>query len=143
MSPYDHPLFQSVYIFVDSGYTIFVVEGELPPCEADQLLTLVPLQIDKQMSKKSPPESGKHHSKSVGGPSREKQRSSTNDDEFALELATALSASMSTQTRVKDQKDELDITVATALSESLQGEYIHVATHNYALLATCTVHYYY
>jgi hypothetical protein len=128
VSPHGHPLFQSVHVFVDLGYTIFVVEGELPPCEADQLLTLVPLQTDKQMSKKSPPESGKHHSKSIGGPSREKQRSSTNDDEFALELATALSASMSTQTRVKDQKDQFDITVATALSESLQGEYYYSYT---------------
>ena len=110
--------------FVDAGYTIFVVEGDLPPCEADQLLTLVPLQTDQCTSKKSPPESRGHHSKSIGGPYRGKQRSTTKDDndEFALELATALSASMSTQTKIEGQKDEFDITMATALSESLQGD---------------------
>ena len=112
--------------FVDAGYTIFVVEGDLPPCEADQLLTLVPLQTDQHTSKKNPPESRGHHSKSVGGPSRGKQRSTTkdDDDEFALELATALSASMSSQTKVEGQKDEFDITMATALSESLQGDFL-------------------
>ena len=43
--------------FVDAGYTIFAVEGDLPPCEADQLLTLVLLQTDQRTSKKSPLES--------------------------------------------------------------------------------------
>ena len=109
--------------FVDEGYTIFVIEGDLPPCEADQLLTLVPIQADKRTPQKKPPESGGHHSKSIAGPSREKQRSSrSDDDEFALELATALSASMTTHTTIRDQEDEFDITMATALSESLQGE---------------------
>ena len=108
---------------VDAGYTIFVVEGDLPPCEADQLLTLVPIQADKHASKKKPSESGGHHSKSTAGPLREKQKSSTSDDDaFALELATALSASMMTHTTVKGQEDEFDLTMATALSESLQGE---------------------
>ena len=118
-----HMLLHMFMNFINAGYTIFVVEGDLPPCEADQLLTLVPIQAGKHTSKKQPPDSGGHHSKSTAGPSREKQRSSTSDDDtFALELATALSASMTTHSTIKGQEDEFDLTMATALSESLQGE---------------------
>ena len=109
-----------------------MVEGDLPPCEADQLLMLVPIQADQHsIMKKKPPESGGLDSKSIAGPSREKQRPSTGDEDvFALELATALSASMTTHTGNKGQEDEFDITMAAALSESLQGK----------LLCTCYWH---
>ena len=100
-----------------------MIEGDLPPCEADQLLTLVPIQTDKHTSKKNPSQSGGYHSKSAAGPSREKRRSNSSDDEFSFELAAALSASMTTHTKVKDQ-EEFDITMASALSESMRGEYI-------------------
>ena len=111
---------------IDAGYTIFVVEGELPPCEADQLLSLVPIQTDTHTSKKKPSESGGHYSKSIASSSREKHRSD-DEDTFALELATALSASMTADTNIKHHDEHFDITIATALS--MQGElgYIHGA----------------
>ena len=109
--------------FPDVGYTIFVIEGDLPTCEADQLLTLAPIQADKHTSIKKPPQFAGYHSDSSAGPSRKKQRSNNDDDEFAVELATALSASMATHTQVKGQDEEFDVTIATALSESMRGKY--------------------
>lgn len=115
MSPF---LKKKLLLCTSAGYTIFVIEGDLPPCEADQLLSLVPIQSDKDATKRKPLKSREHHSKSTS--SREKQ-SSKNDDNFAFELATALSASMVSQSDSKHQDD--DLSMATALSESMQGRY--------------------
>ena len=114
----------------NAGYTIFVVEGDLPPCEADQLLMLVLIQADQRsITKKKPPESGGLVQNPLLAPrERERRRPSTGDEDvFTLELATALSASMTTHTGIKGQEDEFDITMAAAL---LQGE----------LLCTCYWH---
>ena len=129
------------------GYTIFVVEGDLPQCEADDLLSLVPIEPQKQSpTSKLPPTSrrggfGGHHSKSSAAPSKTHEgvvrsgRGHRGDDEdsYALDLAKALSVSMAGE--VKDQQsldedEQFDISMASALSESLQGE----------ITTTCTLY---
>lgn len=41
-------------LFFLIGYSIFVVTGELPSCEANELLTLVPIQTPSKTTKPSP-----------------------------------------------------------------------------------------
>ena len=113
------------------GYTIFAVEGELPACEADQLLSLVPIETQPRQSKSTPLSSAKA-SGSTGKPSKAVTKSSgggrkkdaDDDDLYTLELAKALSVSMGTPTDEfkGDEDEEFDMNMAAALSQSIQGE---------------------
>lgn len=67
------------------GYSIFVVTGIFPSCEADELLTLIPIEhpLSKGTSSHTPsikPSSSQHHDEE--------------DDSEDLSLAMAISASM-------------------------------------------------
>ena len=75
---HNHPLFPHAFVknFIDAGYTIFVVKGDLSPC----------------------------------------------DDAFALELATVLSARMTTHTTVKGLTSPWQ-------RKSLKGEHLYVHVH--------------
>ena len=115
------------------------MEGELPPCEAHDLLSLVPVEPQKQSpTNKQPPTSrrggsGGHHSKSSAAPSRAREgvvgsgRGNRHDEEdsYALDLAKALSVSMAGEVKGQahlGEDEQFDISMASALSESLQGE---------------------
>ena len=116
-----------------------MVEGDLPPCEADHLLSLVPIQPQKHSpSSKQPPISRRggsrgHHSKSSAAPSRIRDgvvgggRGHCDDEEgsCALDLAKALSVSMAREVKGQPclaEDKQFDISMALAMSESLQGE---------------------
>ena len=85
------------------GYSIFVVEGLLPPCEADQLLTLVP--VEPEPTTASPTPGGQPSCADC--PSKRGRTSEVDDEDesFALDLATAMSASLVTTT-VTSQEPE-------------------------------------
>ena len=68
------------------GYSIFVVRGELPSCEADQLLQVIVLDAAGDETKT-------HKGKSTSSSGNTVDQSSA-DDTFDLELATAISASL-------------------------------------------------
>lgn len=60
------------------GYSIFVVTGNFPACEADELLTLIPLDTDHTT----------HTNKT-------QKQEPNSDEEYEMELAQAISASLS------------------------------------------------
>lgn len=119
-----------------AGYTIFVVEGDLPPCEADQLLSLIPIQTKKSPPSKLAPSSSKAFSspggdcsKSSLGPSKPtgggRGHEDDEEDSYALDLAKALSVSMAGEVKGQPglpEDEQYDINIASALSESMQGE---------------------
>ena len=75
-----------------SGYTIFVVEGSLPACEADQLLSLV--SIHPPSSSSLPGPSPSYQPSHLIGRQMDTQKEQEEEEGFALDLATAMSASM-------------------------------------------------
>ena len=108
------------------------MEGSLPPSEADQLLSLVPIDTTKpsssQTSKKSvsersqPGKTGEPSGRRKGRGSEREQREE--EEHYALELAKALSASMAGQGEVKGQhslQEDEQFDIAAALSQSVQG----------------------
>ena len=114
---------------ISLGYSIFVVEGLLPPCEADQLLTLVP--VEPEPTTASPTPGGQPSCADC--PSKRGRTSEVDDEDesFALDLATAMSASLVTTTvtsqepegtvaarpcglREEEEKEEPDLELPTA-----------------------------
>lgn len=116
------------------GYSIFVVIGALPPCEADQLLTLIPIKPEPPTA--SPTPGGQP---SCTGCTSKKGRTSEIDDEdesFALDLATAMSASLLTtavtaqeqggtrpcELREMEEKEERGCTSKRGRTSEIDGE---------------------
>ncbi len=92
-------------MFFISGYSIFVIEGHLPACEADQLLTLVSLE---------PPAAGR----------QQRERGREHPDEiYDADLAAAMSASLTDgEGKLQPPMDEqYDVDLAAAISMSMQG----------------------
>ncbi len=92
-----------------SGYSIFVIEGHLPACEADQLLTLVPVE---------PPAAGRQQRERGG-----EQRTLIPEETYDADLAAAMSASLTDgQGKFQPPVDEqYDVDLAAAISMSMQG----------------------
>lgn len=84
--------------------------GQLPTCEADQLLTLIPAEP------------------STSGQQQRKQQTLTQDEQYDADLTAAMSASLkSSEVRgqglpKKEMLDsQYDVDLATAISLSMQG----------------------
>ena len=88
-----HPSFS---ILCPTGYSIFVVVGVLPQCEAHQILTLAPVQPPlPPVSKPSSSFSSSYHSHQPAAPRRHSRSHRMNSDEqLQLDLAMAMSASL-------------------------------------------------
>ena len=106
---------------VPVGYSIFVVVGCLPSCEADELLTLIPVEPEKE-SLAHPQSSGREWKRPRGPKQSKRDRRQEGEDEgFSVQLATAASKStVESKQRSRDYKREEDFAVrlATAISES-------------------------
>ena len=107
-----------------TGYTIFVVEGDLPPSEADQLLSLVPIKASTDKTSKACA-SGRQTNRGVASRSKH-EHERDDEEEYSLELAKALSASMATTgEEVRGQhclSEDEELEIASALSQSTQSE---------------------
>ena len=117
-----------------TGYSIFVIMGALPSCEADELLSLVP--VEPEHTPTSPTHGGQ--SSCACSTSKKHARTGESEDEeesFALELATAMSASLAATVQEQEEPDirfcgqteaeereQLDLELAAAMSASLNGK---------------------
>ena len=86
-----------------TGYSIFVIEGTLPSCEADELLTLIPVE--------APPTRRQHRGKKSLSP----------DQQYDADLAAAVSASLGGVKGQESEDESYDMDLATAISMSMQG----------------------
>ena len=113
-----------------TGYSIFVIMGALPSCEADELLSLVPVEPEHT------PTSPTHGGQSSCTSKKHTRTGESEDEEesFALELATAMSASLAATVQEQEEPDvrfcgqteaeereKLDLELATVMSASLNG----------------------
>ncbi|XP_071485763.1 ataxin-3-like [Diadema antillarum] len=95
------------------GYSIFVVRGKLPECEADQLLALIPAVQTERPKLLTDQE----QSSSSGGRTTSSTSSSTGVGVTQDDLQRALAASRNSLTR----KEEEENTLQEAIQLSLQG----------------------
>ena len=83
-----------------TGYSIFVVVGDLPTCEAHQVLTLAPVQLPQSASSKHPSSTSSSSSSSSSSYSSVVSRNHKpphrveSDEHYQMDLAIAMSASL-------------------------------------------------
>ena len=95
------------------GYSIFVVTGNLPSCEADELLTLAPYEPEQKPKRN---ESTKKTEQKIDP-----------EDQYQIELAEAIAASKnpSKNEEIIVDPDELQLAEAIALSLSGKVSLVH------------------
>lgn len=122
------------------GYTIFAVLGNLPDCEADQLLTFIPVIPEKEPSEPSNSRTtSKKQPRGKSKPSLSSHHSTDEEeDSYALDLATAISASMAQGSLGDDdattsgltgpggytsleEKERFDVEMIAAIHASIEG----------------------
>lgn len=109
------------------GYSIFVVVGFLPSCEADELLTLIPIEPEKEGPPRPQP-SGREWKRPRGPKQPRKDLRQEGNESLPARLATAVSQLATAVSRStaeskqlsRDNKLEEDFAVqlATAMSQS-------------------------
>ncbi len=115
-------LIHSKYSFLFfAGYSIFVIEGPLPSCEADQLLTLIPVEPSTA--------TGTQHRDYRG-----QKRPLTPGEQYDADLEAAMSASLAGPGVKGQPPDEHDTDLATAISMSMQGECVAVLHYQFCYL---------
>ena len=117
-SCYDRWLTTCVPSFLPIGYSIFVVTGNLPSCEADELLTLAPYEPEQKPKRN---ESTKKNEQKIDP-----------EDQYQIELAEAIAASKnpSKNEEITVDPDELQLAEAIALSLSGKGNLVYETSNS-------------